>query len=785
MTRQSKAPLVRSPLFVFRLVVGVALALVGIGTLVVFEKALIGLRDDLATLQASWPSWIATTIELFFGSALVVGFLTAVIGLLIRRRVRRALLLFAAVITAGVLSALVGDLITRLATSDELITAIKSTGPDASLGNKALTAIVAILTLSGPWISRRIRPWVMSIAAGGTSVSFLGTAAPVMSFPLDIGLGMVAGSLVALIFKTRDRTPTADELTATLESSGIRVAGVERASVDARGSVPWFVTTDDGTRLFVKTLGTDQRAADLLFRLYRWIRLRNAGDRRPFTSLSRAAEHEALLSLAAHARGIQTPQLEAVAEIGTDGMVVAYERIEGKSLDKVAPEEITSDMLRRLWQLVEELSRAGIAHRDLRLANVFLDHSGVPWLIDFGFSELAAPRDLLARDVAELLSSTAVAVGSDHAVRAAIEVLGPERVAEARPWIQPLALSTATRTQLSRSKGFERLRESVARALGIGDVSYEKVERIRPKTILMILTLALTAYILIPQFIQASGFFDEIANAHIGWAIAAAAASILTYAGATIGLIGAIPMRLAFFPVLIAQVASSFANRITPAKVGGMATNVRFLQKRGIPPATAISAVGLNTLAGFVIHVTLLIVLGVIAGTSSTVSLPIPSGMTAVVVAGALIVFSGLVIALPIGRKVVTKNLLPAIRTAASTVAAVAKSPAKLLALFTGSAMVTVMYTAGMVVSLNAFGADLPVFGAAVVYLAGAAVASAAPTPGGVGATEAALVAGYTAVGVEGSVAFAAVLLFRFVTFWLPILPGYVALTMLQRRGEL
>jgi uncharacterized membrane protein YbhN (UPF0104 family) len=54
-----------------------------------------------------------------------------------------------------------------------------------------------------------------------------------------------------------------------------------------------------------------------------------------------------------------------------------------------------------------------------------------------------------------------------------------------------------------------------------------------------------------------------------------------------------------------------------------------------------------------------------------------------------------------------------------------------------------------------------------------------------VGATEAALIAGYTAVGVTAATAFAAVLLFRLVTFWLPILPGWLALVGLQRSGRL
>ena len=44
--------------------------------------------------------------------------------------------------------------------------------------------------------------------------------------------------------------------------------------------------------------------------------------------------------------------------------------------------------------------------------------------------------------------------------------------------------------------------------------------------------------------------------------------------------------------------ASSFVNRVSPANVGGMALNVRFLQKAGVPTAEAVTGVGLNSIAG-------------------------------------------------------------------------------------------------------------------------------------------------------------------------------------------
>jgi undecaprenyl-diphosphatase len=71
------------------------------------------------------------------------------------------------------------------------------------------------------------------------------------------------------------------------------------------------------------------------------------------------------------------------------------------------------------------------------------------------------------------------------------------------------------------------------------------------------------------------------------------------------------------------------------------------------------------------------------------------------------------------------------------------------------------------------------------IYLAGSAVATAAPTPGGVGALEAALIAGLVAAGMSHTIALPAVFLYRLATFWLPILPGWVCFSWLKRRNYL
>lgn len=64
-------------------------------------------------------------------------------------------------------------------------------------------------------------------------------------------------------------------------------------------------------------------------------------------------------------------------------------------------------------------------------------------------------------------------------------------------------------------------------------------------------------------------------------------------------------------------------------------------------------------------------------------------------------------------------------------------------------------------------------------------VASVAPTPGGLKAAEAALVSGLLIYGVATGPAVAGVLIYRFVTFWLPLAPGFVALRTLSRRRHI
>ncbi|HEV8165949.1 MAG TPA: hypothetical protein VGR74_16165, partial [Actinomycetota bacterium] len=107
--------------------------------------------------------------------------------------------------------------------------------------------------------------------------------------PLDvvagIALGVVAGSAGLLLVGRPSLRPDRRQLAGALARSGLEVASLERAGVDARGSTPYFARLADGCRLFVKALGQDERDADLLFRAWRRLRLQNVGDEVPYSTV--------------------------------------------------------------------------------------------------------------------------------------------------------------------------------------------------------------------------------------------------------------------------------------------------------------------------------------------------------------------------------------------------------------------------------------------------------------------------------------------------------------------
>ncbi len=443
----------RSPVDVLRLAVGAVLLAVVIGIDAVFGETVRTFASELFRGVDAIPDWLLTTV--IVGSRLLAVVLlgAGLVAALTQRRWR----LLATACAAAVVAAL-GQLAVQTVVDDDtsaLASVPTTLGPVTRAefpSGVGLAVIAAAATATAPWVPRGWRrlAWVLVLAA--TASRFI-TAPTSMDSLLALLIGWVAGSLSLVVAGGPVRRPTVEAVADALAAVGTPVASIHQASVDARGSTPYFATAPNGQKLFVKALGADERSADLLFRAYRRVTPHDLGDERSFSSLRRTVEHEALVALTARGLGVRTPRFEAFASVEPHGFVLAYEGIDGSSLDGVDPGVFDDDLLDAVWAQVAILRHHRIAHRDLRLANVFRADDGAVWMIDFGFSELAASDLLLATDLAELVASTSLVVGADRAVAAGRRAVGDAALTVAAPRLHPFSLSGATRAGMKAQTG--------------------------------------------------------------------------------------------------------------------------------------------------------------------------------------------------------------------------------------------------------------------------------------------------------------------------------------------
>jgi undecaprenyl-diphosphatase len=374
-------------------------------------------------------------------------------------------------------------------------------------------------------------------------------------------------------------------------------------------------------------------------------------------------------------------------------------------------------------------------------------------------------------------------VGPERAVAGAAAVIGTADLAAAVPLLQPLALSAATRRELGAQKGLlTQIRSATAARSGRGDEELARIQRVRPRTLLAVAAASAAFYLLLPELAKASGSWHAVLNADWAWLPVVLAASAFTYVASAISLAGSVAIRLRFWPLLATQFASSFINRISPANVGGMALNARFLQKSGVEPAAGVTAVGVNALAGAVVHLALIAIFFTLAGRRLAGTFKLPSPSKVLLVLGIIAAVVGVILATRRARRFAARTILPRVRSSLTNLREVARRPGKLALLVGGSALVTMAYIGGLVGSVRAFGGPVSITEIGAVYLAAAAIATASGTPGGVGTFEAVLTGLLTGIGVHASVAVPAVLTYRLATYWLPVAPGWAALHLLQRR---
>ncbi len=468
----------------------------------------------------------------------------------------------------------------------------------------------------------------------------------------------------------------------------------------------------------------------------------------------------------------------------SESSVVAFEEISGlQTFHDLDVEALSDATIADLWLQVRMLHRAGIAHEELHAGNLALDEHGQVWILGLEYGEIAADQLTLRIDDAELLVTMALLVGSDRAVRTALQELTAQRLGEALPLLQPIALSRANRAAIKGNRDvLQELREAVVAAFPAAPTEPVRLERMKPRTLVAFFAFTVAVTVLLGQLADVD-LVSIVTDADPVWAAWHSwRPSPRTWPPPSSSPASRQWRSAGYARSLFSWQPPSF-RLVAPAAVGNIGTNSRYLQQAGARPAIALASVGASQLFVFASYAILVVVFGFITGQQEGPDL-IPNTTVLLVVAGT-VAFAAIILAFPATRRQIRSRIGPTFSQTWPRLLETARQPRRVAMGIGGALLLNLAYAAALFAAVEAYGGNLAYATVGFVYLAAGAVGSAAPTPGGIGAVEAALAAGLTAAGLDGSTAVQAALLFRAATFWLPMLPGWISFTYLQRAGAL
>ncbi|HET9973979.1 MAG TPA: lysylphosphatidylglycerol synthase transmembrane domain-containing protein [Streptosporangiaceae bacterium] len=782
---------IRKPVDLLRCILSCVYIVALAGAGIAAAKTTAAIQDDIVSATRRIPDSLLTAAGPLAFIALFILPAALAVQLLARRQFRRLAESVATGILAAAATTVVDELLSREPAS-RLYDAIIMSHPGPNVSHvPALDATLAGLVAYATMVGLIGRPaWrnALWVAVGVYSVVKVGVLhTPMLTLLITVLAGRAVGLAVRYVAGSASQRPGALAIAAALGGAGLRVTAMRRIRLEegtqASGSRHYAAAAAVGeSDLDVVVYDRDQQAAGVFYRAYRSVRLLAQVSRTAPLSVDRQVERRALLSYASEDADAPTPRLRAFVRVGPEAAVLAYEHHDGTTLAKRNP-GCSDGELRQIWDAVGRLHARKVTHRGLTADRILLTDDGRVMLLDPGAGDVAASDLQIRLDVAQLLAELALYVGPDRASGSALERASPDELVTVVPLLQPVALSRSTRHALRRRRDvLPALRKLLLAAVPGAEVSPVRLARIRLRTLVTMVATVIAAYLLAGE-LERESLTSVLHKADWRWSIVALALSAATYAAAALSLSGFVADRLDFFRTTLAQLAGSFVTLVTPAAVGGAALNIRYLQRRKIPAAVAAASVGVAQVVAFVLHIMLLVVLAAVAGTSANENIQPPPW--AWYVLAALVVMALAAAAIPATRRVLRARVSPMIGQVLPRLLEVAQHPRKLALGIGGALLLSAAYIGCLAACVAAFGRTVPIASIGVVYLTGSAIGSILPTPGGLGGVEAALTAGLTAAGVPGAAAVSAVLLFRLLTFWLPVPFGWTALKYLENQQAL
>jgi uncharacterized membrane protein YbhN (UPF0104 family) len=760
-------------------------ALLALGVLVVayppsrFERA-------LAVFVGSFPDWLEPVWETLYG-ALVVWAVLGLLAAVVTRRLQLVLAAAGAALGALALAALA----TWLAGAGW-----PPAGADGPLWLRTgesgftvlgLAAFAAVALVVGPYLVRplqRFGHWVVVLGVFGALLAQVASPSATLA---SFVIALAAATAVRLALGTSAGHPETEAVVASLAELGVAVDALQPAARQPAGVFVARGVDTSGAPLLVKVYGRDAYDTQLLEKAWRTVFYSDDGPRARLSRLE-AAEHEALVTLLAAQAGVHVPGVLIAAE-SSAGDALLVLRDARQPLDGLPADRLADALLAEAWGVVRALGDARIAHHRIGPDTLML-LDGRVGIVELDRATVAARDDQLRRDEAQLLGTTAALAGVDRAVAAARSALGDAALAELLPFVQPAAFGPSLRRALKTAEvDVDDLRAAAAEAVGLEAPELVRLRRVTWGTAIQValLTLAITTLIGAASGLDFEELRTTLDDALWGWVVLGFLVAQLPRFAQAVSTLGSVPTRLPFLPVYAMQLATGYMNLALPSTFARMAINIRFFQRQGVPPATAVTSGAIDSLVSTVAQAMLLVLLLLFSSATLDFDLGSPSGpptraLVAVVVLAALLL--GVALAVRRVRAGIRERIgrwWPEVKATLANL----RAGNKLGLLVGGSVAAEVLFAIALGTFAYAMGSEIALAQLLLINISVSLLASFVPVPGGIGVQEFGLTLGLTAAGMSEEAALAAVLLYRAATFYLPPLWGFVAMRWLQRNGSL
>ena len=411
-------------------------------------------------------------------------------------------------------------------------------------------------------------------------------------------------------------------------------------------------------------------------------------------------------------------------------------------------------------------------------------------LVNFRGASVAPTAAQLRSDDAQLFVTSIGLVGRELALEGLIEQRSVGEIEGLLPYLQPTALTADQQRMLKALEiDLDALRAAVAEAAGVEAPPLNQMRRFTLGSVMRVALPALAIVMLLSALagFDLEEFLDSLQDAAWWLVVIGFVASQLPRVAQAVSTLGAAPVPLPLGPVYALQLAISYINLAIPTAAARIAVNVRFFQRQGVPPATAVATGALDGVSGFIVQALLLGSLLLFSGLSLDVDVGSPASAAARIawmLAVVLVVAVLVILLIPRLRRYVLGAVRRTVREA-FTVLRGLRSPRRLVMLFGGNLAAELLFALALGVFVQAFGYSLALHELLFVNMAVSLLAGLLPVPGGVGVTEGGLIFGLTSFGVPQEVAFAAVMLYRFSTFYTPPIWGFFSLRWLERNRYL